>query len=99
MGNPSDDSAVGGSVEPSAGIPEAASESTRWEGLDRLVPIAVCALLVVAAVVWLRRNRLQDEKTVEGLREFDKIVRKLLGRSGSGFWRAALLGPLDTLLG
>ena len=51
MGNPSDDSAVRGAVQPSAGIPEDAAGSTRWDGLDRLVPIAVCALLVVAAVV------------------------------------------------
>jgi murein DD-endopeptidase MepM/ murein hydrolase activator NlpD len=47
----SDSSGVGDAVEPFAGIRGAASALARWNGIDRLVPVAVCALVVAAAVI------------------------------------------------
>jgi murein DD-endopeptidase MepM/ murein hydrolase activator NlpD len=46
-----DGSEEGGAAEQSARMREAAAGLTRWTRLDRLVPIAVCGLLVIAAVV------------------------------------------------
>lgn len=47
----SDGSGVRDAVEPFAGIRAAAAGLVHRNGIDRLVPIAVCALLVIAAVV------------------------------------------------
>lgn len=47
----SDRPGTDGAVEPFAGIRGAAHALARWNGIDRLVPVAVCALVVAAAVI------------------------------------------------